>query len=204
MKKQSKSKKRQSGFTLIELLAVITIMGILLLVSIPAVSTIINNTRRDTFKDTAQQYINATSNLWLSDNLYCQQEAGASKPYDTLPANVGEGDYYILIDTTVEDTEATKNGVKYYYPKLLEKGGKSSWANAHIGGFVRVHIEGNAGDTERKVSYFIRIADDGHHGISDETGVLGEAENTLSRASILTKGVSKPAPSTDLKYCKEY
>ena len=54
MKKNLKS----AGFTLIELLAVITIMGILMMVAIPSVSRTIENSRRDTFADVAKQYIN--------------------------------------------------------------------------------------------------------------------------------------------------
>ena len=46
-------KINSKGFTLIELLAVITIMGILMMVAIPAVSRTIENSRRDSFADIA-------------------------------------------------------------------------------------------------------------------------------------------------------
>lgn len=39
----------KKGFTLIELLAVITIMGILMMVAIPSVSRTIEKSRQDTF-----------------------------------------------------------------------------------------------------------------------------------------------------------
>ena len=58
MKKNLKS----AGFTLIELLAVITIMGILMMVAIPSVSRTIENSRRDAFADLAKQYINTVRN----------------------------------------------------------------------------------------------------------------------------------------------
>ena len=43
---------KNKGFTLIELLAVITIMGILMLVGVPSISRIIENARKDNYIDT--------------------------------------------------------------------------------------------------------------------------------------------------------
>lgn len=56
-------KLNKKGFTLIELLAVITIMGILMMVAIPAVTRTIENARRDTFADVAKEYVNAVVNI---------------------------------------------------------------------------------------------------------------------------------------------
>ena len=67
MKKKTNSK----GFTLIELLAVITIMGILMMVAIPSVSRTIENSRRDTFADVAKSYINTIRSSVLADELEC-------------------------------------------------------------------------------------------------------------------------------------
>ena len=81
--------KNRKGFTLIELLAVITIMGILMVVAIPTVSRTIENTRRDMFLDTAKQYVNGVKTMWMSDSLECQTESG-SETYtiaSALPAS---------------------------------------------------------------------------------------------------------------------
>lgn len=55
--------KNKKGFTLIELLAVIIILGVLLLVAIPSVTTYINSSKKDSYVATAKQYIRAASNM---------------------------------------------------------------------------------------------------------------------------------------------
>ncbi len=54
--------KKNKGFTLIELLSVIIIIGILLMIGIPAVTKYIDNSRKNAFAVTAKQYINGTRN----------------------------------------------------------------------------------------------------------------------------------------------
>ncbi|MBR1386216.1 MAG: prepilin-type N-terminal cleavage/methylation domain-containing protein [Bacilli bacterium] len=50
-------KINKKGFTLIELLAVIIILGILMIIAIPSVTTYIQNSRRSAYLDTAEAYI---------------------------------------------------------------------------------------------------------------------------------------------------
>ena len=52
-------KMNKKGFTLIELLAVIIILGILMIIAIPSVTTYIQNSRKSAFVDTADAYISA-------------------------------------------------------------------------------------------------------------------------------------------------
>ena len=180
-------KLNAKGFTLIELLAVITIMGILMMVAIPTVSRTIENSRKDTFIDTAKSYINGAKNMWAADNLQCGTY---------LLSAVAAGTYYITIDTS---TPAN-------HPMLLEQGGKSSWGSRDVKGYIKVVVEdsavGGAGSAvSRKVTYYPVITD-GVHGInvtagttSTEGGTLVAGEK-LVRGNIVMSGAGYPNIST--------
>src|SRR5574344_914937 len=49
----------KKGFTLIELLAVIVILGVIMVIAVPAITNYINNSRKDSYISTAKQYIDA-------------------------------------------------------------------------------------------------------------------------------------------------
>jgi len=60
-KKQSKKKKK--AFTLIELLAVIIILGILMIIAIPSVTSYINNSRKSAYVDTVKEVVAGARNM---------------------------------------------------------------------------------------------------------------------------------------------
>ena len=115
-------KKSNNGFTLIELLAVIIILGILMIIAIPAVTSYINNSRKSAYVDTAKEIISGARNLvnegkvemYNTDVTYyidsgCVKTENASKsPYgDFEPAYIvviynGQGYkyYWVSRDTT--------------------------------------------------------------------------------------------------------
>ena len=64
-------KLNRRGFTLIELLAVIVIMGILMLVAIPAFQKYINNAKRDTFQSTVKTYVNTVRTAYAAGKISC-------------------------------------------------------------------------------------------------------------------------------------
>ena len=155
----------RKGFTLVELLAVIVIMGILMMVAIPSVTRTIENSRKDSFVDIAKSYGNAVRTLWTSDNLTCE---------GVVSSAVDDGDYYILINT--------KEGAKESLSVLLDQGGKSSWGNRDVNGYVRVNISTTPGeDTNgdgvfekepKRITKFYVALSDGTHGLIDDNSLM--------------------------------
>ena len=153
------------GFTLIELLAVITIMGILMLVAIPAVSRTIENSRRDTFADVAKEYVNTVRNAVLADELKCGS---------TSVGATGDGKYFFKIDSNDQNTK-----------DIMESGGLSSWSNARVEGYVEWTKTTTAAteNNEQKVKteYSVYLVDAGKHGIDVST-----KETEISRSKVKT------------------
>ncbi|MBQ6498237.1 MAG: type II secretion system protein [Bacilli bacterium] len=174
-------KINSKGFTLIELLAVITIMGILMLVAIPAVSRTIENSRRDTYLDTAKAYLNAIKNAVAADEIKCvPNEAGKEKK---VISAVPQAEYYLGFSS--EDTTGTD---------LLEQGGRSSWGSAHVHGTVKINKTVDADRGTTQYTYSIRMVDEGGRGIEDFV-----LEADLGRQSVKTSGLTNydDANSTD-------
>ena len=179
------NKLNRAGFTLIELLAVITIMGILMMVAIPSVSRTIENSRRDTFADNALTYVNTVRNAVMADELSCSY-AGAASGATVTASATPNGTYYFVINTEDQQTK-----------DLMEKVALSSWGSAKITGYVKWTKATNTTTGRTTTTYYVRLSDTGNHGFRAEV-----TEKEVSRAKIYTDGAtSASAPSGTAYAC---
>ena len=122
MKKIFKIKNNSKGFTLIELLAVIVILGILMITAIPAVTKYINNSKKDTFADSALAYINSARYSLLNDEYnVTAPDAGDSV---CIPLK------YVDIDKATKSSYGGDWDTEKSYVKATNEGGKITYSIA--------------------------------------------------------------------------
>ena len=82
-------KKNKSGFTLIELLAVIVILAVILVISIPRILDVIETSKKDSFKNSAQLIADSAEKKKVSDKLLGKDESITCKDV----AKISDEDY---------------------------------------------------------------------------------------------------------------
>ena len=175
-------KMNSKGFTLIELLAVITIMGILMMVAIPSVSRTIENSRRDTFANVAHEYVNAVRNNFIADNIECQKTSTATDY--TVASALPTGEYYFVIATATNTNTPFSATYVTSTTDLMESGGLSPFGNTDMYGYVHVSKTVDTTTGKSKMTYKAAIVDAAGHGFDTET-----AENSIKRSNINVTGM---------------
>ena len=153
-------KLNSKGFTLIELLAVITILGILMLVAIPAISRTIENSRKDTFMDTGKLYADAVRTAVSAEEVKCGT--------DYLSA--ASGDKFYVWFCSKQNAGETCN------TDLMQSGGKSSWKSRDVHGYVQI-VKDTSGSTI-KYTYKVTMTDGAHGFALNDIDDLGRADVT--------------------------
>ena len=113
-KKSSKKKTKKKGFTLIELLAVIIILGVLMIVAVPAVTSYIQNSRKSAYVNTAQNIV-AGARVKVNDGTLGMYDTDTTYyiPYDMIKGeNELKSPYGAFREAYVV---ATFNGKSYDY-----------------------------------------------------------------------------------------
>ena len=121
----NKKNNKKNGFTLIELLAVIIILGILMIIAIPSVTSYINNSRKSAYVDTAKEIISGArafvnegkvpmydTDVTYYINYKCiSTENGSKSPYGDFV----DGETFVVVTYTGK-------GFNYYWVSRDETG----------------------------------------------------------------------------------
>ena len=96
-------KKKKNAFTLIELLAVIVILAVILVISIPRILDVIETSKKDSFKSTAQLIADSAEKKRVSDKLLGKEEEITCDKV----AKISSKDYEYCIVKINEEGKAT-------------------------------------------------------------------------------------------------
>lgn len=110
--------KNEKGLTLVELLAVIVILGIVAAIAIPAIGSLIDNSRIKAVKADIANVINAT-NIYYTEHGKLPENQAALKPYiesfGTIQTITSFSRDQTTNEITITGTAKTSNGKTYNF-----------------------------------------------------------------------------------------
>ena len=133
-------KLNKKGFTLIELLAVIVIMGILMMVAVPAAQRYIVNSKKDTMVSQMKEYVEAVRKAYVADEFNCGDNI-----------NTEDGTYYFFlyqINTKMENIPKSPFDKKTYNDGVVRIIANDGQINS-----INVSVRDNAGNGIKNTSY---------------------------------------------------
>ena len=223
--------KKKNGFTLIELLAVIIILGVLMLVAIPSVTSYINNSRKSAYADTAANYIKGATNLvnegvkvqaydegvlymipvGHNKSLSCVQlESGGQSPYNTeynmayvgVTYNNSKGSYTYYF-TSVDGSGQGFEFVSSYEISSSEKDKGSALVKAGLGKYSNA-----SGDTNKlQTLYATKEGSNQAAGLSKNKKLLATGGGTCPETPAVTEdcaALGADAADKDIKAMLKY
>lgn len=99
-------KKNKKGFTLVELLAVIVILGVLLMIAVPAISNVIEKSRKSSFINSVKLVIDGVKNQVSIEELEGNPVSGCFVDLTEVELDRGsyDGTGFVIIDGTDSKT----------------------------------------------------------------------------------------------------
>ena len=189
--------KNKKGFTLIELLAVIIILGILMIIAIPAVTSYIQDTKHSAFVDTAVAFMDDVRN---KVNSGVKINAADSTTLFLIPAGHEEGKSCVALESGGEspftDTwdyayvgvtyNTDGSGYKYYFVGQ-DTGGNNLAFNDYKTIRKKTHVETNSNKPNYETTLKTAYAQ-GNNKTYTETEVQGTSEAWGNLGSIIPDG----------------
>ncbi|MBO5138237.1 MAG: prepilin-type N-terminal cleavage/methylation domain-containing protein [Bacilli bacterium] len=180
------------GFTLIELLAVIIILGVLMMTAIPAVTKYIENSRKDTFWQTAKSYIDAARTPLLNGEYQVKKSnftgIAAGDDCDLPPAGTKTSSsnvhYYTSID--IKDIDLEKGKGKSSFNRTLGQSAGQGYVLVVNKATIDSTVSPAVTNPKDNIVYYFAGVDSGNNGIGTFT-----AESNLKRASVKKGNASK-------------
>ncbi len=117
--KKNKFKSTTLGFTLVELIAVVVILGIILLIAVPRITDVINNSRINAFIKNEEMLVNVVRNYLVMNEVVLPTELG-----DTIEVTLEQLQTAELIDEIVDPSDKSNMCNGYV---LITKIGENSY-----------------------------------------------------------------------------
>jgi len=178
-----KGLKNRKGFTLIELLAAIVILGVLMMVAIPAMTRYIANSKKDVFMNTAKQYISSVRYAILSDGFLCE---GSDSPFDCGLSDLTNSYTRIIVPASIVELDSSSGTNSPWGKPFATKENNNAW----------IIVYNNGSSEEPSYEYYFIGTDTAGNGFSDAS-----LEANMKRSKVKTGGTIPTLDDVKKEFC---
>lgn len=161
---------KRKGFTLIELLAVIVILAILALITVPIVLKLVNNARRDSAIRSAENYIDGVKKAVMNDSMNSEVEVDQCE-IQTDGSIICNESYHLDVD--VDGKKPTSGTINF------SKGTVSDITDVR---FSKYYINGEVNDLYATTKATIENRAEGEYLVGDKFTYKGERYYVIQKA----------------------